>query len=319
MKKALGVLVLAALVCSLSSAAFARKAKVIEKTFDGIESLRVKTVLGGCVIKQGSGDKISIRVEYTYDDDDFEATFRERGDVLQVGEDFDGDNAHGESEWIISVPADIDIKFESATGGLKASGLKGRIRASSGTGSITVSGFKGDLEAHSGTGGIAVSDSEGEFDLSSGTGDVTIDDAGGSFEASSGTGNVEITRAKGDFDANSGTGHVEASGLTLIDFGEFTSGTGSASVDLPAGEEYELEISSGTGSATLDCGGADLDAYVEMSAKKRSGRISSAYKFEDEEEYYRNDDKYVRKWFTDGSGGRKIEIRTGTGSAKLKK
>jgi len=319
MKKALGVLVLAALVCSLSSAAFARKAKVIEKTFDGIESLRVKTILGGCVIKQGSGDKISIRVEYTYDDENFEATFRERGDVLHVEEDFDGDNAHGESEWVILVPADIDIKFESATGGLMVSDLKGRLRASSGTGSMTFSGFKGDLEASSGTGKIDVSDSEGEFDLSSGTGDVTIDDAGGSFEASSGTGDVEIVGAKGDFKANSGTGHVEASGLTLSDFGEFTSGTGSARIDLPAGDEYELEISSGTGTATLDCGGAGLDAYVEMSAKKRSGRISSAYKFEDEEEYYRNDDKYVRKWFTDGSGERKIEIRTGTGSAKLKK
>jgi len=319
MKKALGALVLAALACSLSSAAFAGDAKVVEKTFEGVESLRVKTITGGCVIKQGGGDKVSIRVEYTYDDADYEVKFKERGDVLDVEEDFDGNNVRGESEWVISVPADIDIRFESATGGLKTSGLKGRIRASSGTGSMTFSGFSGDLEANSGTGNIDVSDSEGEFDLSSGTGNVRIGDAGGSFEASSGTGNVEIKKAKGDFNANSGTGRVEASGLTLSDFGEFSSGTGSAKIDLPAGDKYELEISSGTGSAVLDCGGAGLDAYVEMSARKRSGKISSAYKFEDEEEYYRDDDKYVRKWFTEGSGERKIEISTGTGSAKLKK
>ena len=63
----------------------------------------------------------------------------------------------------------------------------------------------------------------------------------------------------------------------------------------------------------------DLNAYVEMSSKKRKGKISSSFDFEDEEEYYRNDDKYVRKWFTKGDGSRKIEIRTGTGRAKIKK
>ncbi len=319
MKRTLGILVLVMIVCSLSSAAFAKKTKVIEKTFDRVESLRVETILGDCVIKQGSGDKISIRVEYTYDDDDFEAKFKERGSTLYVEEDLDGNNIKGESEWLIVVPEGIDIEFKSATGGLKASGLSGELEARSGTGDFVISGFKGELDANSGTGDIIVSDASGEFEIRSGTGDVSIKDSGGSFEASSGTGDVKIARASGDFDANSGTGNVEAFDLSLEDYGEFTSGTGNAEIDLPEGKSYELEVRSGTGKATIECKGADLDAYVEMSAKKRSGKISSSFDFEDKEEFERNDDTYVRKWFTKGSGSRKIEISTGTGKAKIKK
>ena len=319
MKRALGALMLVLLVCSFAPGVFAGKAKVIEKSFDRVESLEIDLVLGDCVIRQGSGNSIEIRVEYTYDDDEFEAKFKERGGSLYVGEDFDGDNIKGDSEWLIVVPEGIEIEFEAATGTLKVEGLSGELDASSGTGDMIISDFKGELDVNSGTGDVFLSGSDGDFKLNSGTGDVAVKDASGSFDANSGTGDVEIDKARGDFEANSGTGNVEASNLEVEDFGEFSSGTGNADVDLPEGNEYELEVSSGTGKATLDCGGADLNAYVEMSSKKRKGKISSSFDFEDEEEYYRNDDKYVRKWFTKGDGSRKIEIRTGTGRAKIKK
>jgi hypothetical protein len=319
MKRTLGILVLVMIVCSMSSAAFAKKAKVIEKTFDRVEELKVKTVLGDCVIKQGDGDKITIRVEYTYDDDNFEVTFKERNGTLLAEEDIDGNNVEGESEWLITVPDGIDIEFSSATGGLKASGLSGEMEASSGTGSILISGFKGELEASSGTGNVTISDADGEFDLSSGTGDVTVKNSEGSFETSSGTGDVNISGARGDFEASSGTGNVEAVKLSIKEYGDFSSGTGNAAIDLPDGKSYELEISSGTGNATVECGGSDIDAYVKMSARKRDGKISSSFDFEDEEEYERDDETYVRKWFTKGDGSRKIEISTGTGRAKINK
>ena len=319
MKRVLGILVLTVLVCTMSTTAFSKKTKVIEKTFERVESLEIETILGDCTIKKGSGNSIEIRVEYTYDDDNFEVRFKERNGTLLVEEDLDGENVKGESRWLIVVPEGIEIEFESATGELKASGLSGELEANSGTGSMVISDFKGELDVNSGTGDVTLSDADGEFKLNSGTGDVTVMNASGSIDANSGTGNVEIAKSKGDFDVNSGTGNVEASDLLVKEFGEFSSGTGKAEIDLPDGEEYELEISSGTGKAILDCGGADLDAYVEMSARKRDGKISSSFDFEDEEEYERNDDTYIRKWFTKGDGSRKIEIRTGTGRAKISK
>ena len=319
MKRVIGVIALTVLVCSLSASAFAGKTKVIEKTFDAVESLKIKTVLGDCIIKKTSGDKINIRVEHDYDDDEFEAKFKERGNSLYIEEDLDGEDIDGDSEWFIEVPEGVEIEFKSATGGLKATGLSGDPEGKSGTGSFVISDFNGELEIDSGTGDISLSDAKGDFQLETGTGEVSIENAEGEFAAKSGTGDVSVEKASGDFEVKSGTGHVDASDLSLESFGEFKSGTGNAKIDLPEGYSYELEVASGTGNATIECGGADLDAKVEMTARKRGGKISSSFDFEDEEEFYRGDDKYVRKWFTKGSGSRTIEVRTGTGRAKLKK
>lgn len=311
----------AILICAMLAgpASAKREAKVVEKKFDGIESLRIDLVLGGCRIEHGRGDGVSVRLEYTYDDDEFEFDMSTRGGTLYLEEDFDGEDIKGESEWTITVPKGIDIDFESATGGLEVIGVSGRIEASSGTGSIEIADFDGEIEASSGTGRVSLTGSKGEFEVSSGTGRVTVDDCAGTLEANSGTGSVVVMKTKGDIDASSGTGNVEARDIELLETGEFSSGTGRAEIELPKGDSYDLEVSSGTSRAAVECGGRKIDAYVEMTAKKRSGRISSAFDFEGEEEYMRHDDEYVRKYFTAGDGSCKIRISTGTGTAKLVK
>jgi len=317
------IILLAAAVLVLAmipgSALAKREAKVVEKTFDGIESLRIDLVLGGCRIEQGRGDGVSVRVEYTYDDDEYELDMSTRGGTLYLEEEFDGEDIKGDSHWTITVPKGIDIRFESATGGLEAVGVTGEIEASSGTGSIVIADFDGEIEASSGTGHVSVTGSKGTFDINSGTGKVTIDDCTGNLDASSGTGNVVVMKTKGDIEASSGTGNVEARDIELLEAGEFSSGTGRAEIDLPRGDSYDLEVSSGTSRAVVECGGRKIDGYVEMTAKKRSGKITSSFDFEGEEEYYRHDDEYVRKYFTAGDGACNIKISTGTGTAKLSK
>lgn len=321
MRRIFALLAMAVLVCAVLAgpAEAKREAKIVEKTFDGIESLRIDLVLGGCRIEQGRGNGVSVRLEYTYDDDEFEFDMQERGSTLYLEEDFEGDNVKGDSEWTITVPKGIDIQFESATGGLEVVGVTGEIEANSGTGSIVIADFDGEVDANSGTGHVSVTGSKGEFEVNSGTGRITIDDCTGDIDANSGTGSVVVMKAKGDFKVNSGTGNVEARNIELLESGDFNSGTGRAEIDLPKGGSYELEVSSGTGNAVVECGGRKIDAYVEMTAKKRNGRISSSFDFEGEEEFTRHDDEYVRKYFTSGSGSSKIKISTGTGTAKLKK
>lgn len=308
-----------ALALAAGPASAKREAKVVEKSFDGIERLRIDLVLGGCRIEQGRGGKVEVRLEYTYDDDVFEFEMSERGGALSLEEEFAGDDPKGDSDWTIVVPKGIEISFESATGGLEVAGVTGEIEASSGTGSIVITGFEGEVEASSGTGRVSVTGSKGEFEVSSGTGKVAIEDCSGILEASSGTGDVTVMKVKADIDASSGTGNVEAREVELLENGEFSSGTGRAEIDLPKGGSYDLEVSSGTGNAVVDCGGRKIDGYVEMTARKRGGRISSGFDFDGEEEYTRGDDEYVRKHFTAGRGESRIRISTGTGTAKLKK
>ena len=294
---AAAVAVLASLV--LPAGAPAGEKKVIEKTFDRVEEIRIETVLGGCTIEKG-GDGIEVRLEYTYDDEDFKARFREKGGALYVEEVISGDDLEGESHWTIRVPAGISVEFESATGSLEASGLSGELEASSGTGSISIGDFAGELE------------------VSSGTGDIEISGCKGELEAGSGTGDVVIERCVGDYELSSGTGDVEARDFEIAATGEFSSGTGETEIELPGGEDYELDVSSGTGDAGIDCRGRDLDAYVEMRTGRKAGRIRSSFGFDGEEES-EGDNGHILKYLTSGNGKRKISISTGTGTARLKK
>jgi len=148
---------------------------------------------------------------------------------------------------------------------------------------------------------------------------VEASDSEGEFDLSSGTGNVEIKKCKGNFDANSGTGDVKAEGLTIEFDGEFSSGTGDAEVSFPDGTDFELRVSSGTDDAILDMGGKQVKGYFEFTCHARRGRIVCPVKFDKEEELKHNDQTYLRKSFTQGKDTPKICIKTGTGTAKLKK
>jgi len=272
----------------VSAALLAAPEEKLDKTFAKKDEIRFKLVLGDCQLKKSSDSRIHVHLVYSYEPDmSFEPRIEERGGSY--------------STWTVEVPDDIEIEFKSATGSLTVEGLKLEIDGSTGTGDIVLSQVKGEFDLNTGTGEVEVSDSEGEFDLSSGTG------------------NVEFKNCKGNFDASSGTGDVMAEGLTIEFDGEFSSGTGDAEVSFPDGTDFELRISSGTDDAILDMDGKQIRGYFEFTCHARRGRIVCPVKFDKEEEYEQNDQTYLRKSFTQGKVIPKVYIKTGTGTAKLKK
>ena len=286
----------------VSAALLAAPEEKVDKTFAKKDEIRFKLVLGDCQLKKSSDGRIHVHLVYSYEPDmSFEPVIRERGGTLYLEEKMRGNNPKGYSTWTVEVPDDIEIEFKSATGSLAIEGLKLEVDGSTGTGDIVLSQVKG------------------EFDLSTGTGDVEASDSEGEFELSSGTGNVEIKKCKGNFDASSGTGNVKAEGLTIEFDGEFSSGTGDAEVSFPDGTDFELRVSSGTDDAILDMNGKQVKGYFEFTCHARRGRIVCPVKFDKEEELKHNDQTYLRKSFTQGKETPKIYIKTGTGTAKLKK
>jgi len=286
----------------VSAALLAAPEEKLDKTFAKKDEIRFKLVLGDCQLKKSSDSRIHVHLVYSYEPDmSFEPRIEERGGRLYLEEKIRGNNPKGYSTWTVEVPDDIEIEFKSATGSLTVEGLKLEIDGSTGTGDIVLSQVKGEFDLNTGTGEVEVSDSEGEFDLSSGTG------------------NVEFKNCKGNFDASSGTGDVMAEGLTIEFDGEFSSGTGDAEVSFPDGTDFELRISSGTDDAILDMDGKQIRGYFEFTCHARRGRIVCPVKFDKEEEYEQNDQTYLRKSFTQGKVIPKVYIKTGTGTAKLKK
>jgi DUF4097 and DUF4098 domain-containing protein YvlB len=243
----------------------------------------------------------------------------ERRGTLYLEEKMHGDNPKGYSRWTVEVPDDIEIDFKSATGSLVVEVLNIEIDGSTGTGDIDLIQVEGEYDLSTGTGDITLNRAKGEFDLSSGTGNVNASDSEGEFDLSSGTGNVKIKNCKGNFEASSGTNDVNAEGLTIDLDGDFSSGTSDVDVSFPDGTDFELRISSGTDDAILNMNGKQMKGYFEFTCHERRGRIVSPVRFDKEEEYKQNDQVYLRKSFTQGKDTPKIYIKTGTGTAKLKK
>jgi hypothetical protein len=282
------------------NALFAQGKKEIDKSFDAKERVKIKLVLGDCLIKTSLDNQIHVRLIYSYNDDYFEAKFREKSNSLVIQEKFYGQNGDGFSKWTISIPEKMEVEFESATGDLNLEGVNGKYEGSSGTGSIEVLDAKGDFELNSGTGSVIVEGSEGKFDLNSGTG------------------RVKIENCSGEFDANSGTGRVRVHNITIEGEGDFNSGTGDVEVSRPQGEDFDLSVTSGTNDAMVDMDGLPIEGYFEFTASARSGDIESPIEFDTEEEY---DDggETMRKTFTRGKKSPRYYISTGTGTAELKR
>ena len=230
-----------------------------------------------------------------------------------------GKNAKGNSTWTVAIPDETEIEFRSATGSLFIEGLDLEIDGNTGNGEIELRNVQVKFDLSSGTGNVDLIESTGKFDLSSGTGRVEVSGSEGDFDVSSGTGRVIVENSKGNFDASSGTSSVRADGLTIEYEGDFSSGTGDVEVAFPNGTDFELTVASGTNDAVLEMKGKSIEGYFEFKCQAKRGRIISPVKFDDEEEYEDNDQKYLRKSFTKGKNTPKVYIKTGTGTARLVK
>lgn len=289
------------LIFTLFISLFAQGKKEIEKTFEPKELVKIKLVLGDCIIKASPDKNVHARVVYSYDEDYYEVKFREKTSSITIQEKFHGNNGDGFSRWVISIPEKTEVDFESATGDLNLESVNG------------------EFDGNTGTGNIEVLDAEGEFDLNTGTGNILVESSKGEFDINSGTGRVKIEDCEGEFDANSGTGRVRAHNITIETEGEFNSGTGDVEVSHPQGEDFDLSINSGTDDATLIMDGVPIEGYFEFSANARRGSIKCPVDFDEEEEFYEGDNRQVRKSFTKGKKGPRYFISTGTGTAELKR
>jgi hypothetical protein len=295
------VLAVLVLMAAIAVNAFAEAEQKVQKTFDKSKEIRFKLVLGGCAIQPSSDGKIHVDLVYSFSKEDYEPILEVKSQYLLLQEKFRENNAKGFSRWTVSIPEGVAIDFNSATGDLTISGLTVDIKGSTGTGELNIEKVKGDVRFSTGTGRVDVLDSEGDFEVGSGTGRVTV------------------RNFKGDISAESGTGDVDARDITLERKGEFSSGTGTAEVVFPGGENFELSVSSGTRNAILKMNGRPIQGFFEFGCQAKRGRIVCSEKFDKEEEYTENDTKHFLKSFTRGKGTPKISVKTGTGRAELVK
>ena len=302
--KVLVLLVVAAALLPAGGEARRRRVKKSEtKSFDGVERVEIAVVSGGCVVTKADGDRVTVRLESRWDeDDDVEMEIDRDGDVLEIREEGYG-SYDGSCDIHIEVPDGIEIEFNSASGGM------------------SIEGVDGEFSASTASGDFRLEDCAGRFRLSTASGDYRVSDCAGRFRLSTASGDIDARDCRGEFNCSTASGDVEARKIVLDGDSEFSSASGDASVVLGESASHDLSVSSASGDARLDLAGNDLTGYVEMTAKKRRGSIRCPFDFDDEETFRHRGsrDRYVRKSFTRGSEEPVITISTASGKAELKK
>jgi len=295
----------------------AAREEVVDKTFDARETVRINTVSGDCMVKQGTDDKIHVHLVYSYSPQgSFEPEFQERGRALRLSENHYESNS-GSSQWTVTVPADTRVRFSTASGDFEASGLTGDISVETASGDIVVEGCTGRLDFESASGDISADNCQGELEFNTASGDITLDDCSGEYDIETASGDIEIDGGEGEFDLSAASGDIEADNITLTASGSFEAASGDVEISLAKSAQYDLVVSSASGSATLDYNGHPIKGQFEFTARLRRGKIVAPFDFDDEEEFERWGQDYVRKSFSRDGDSPFVVIETGSGRAEL--
>lgn len=314
------------------------RAGEIKKTFKDVKEIKIQTVSGDCIIEKGTSSEVTVVVNYTYDDEDFEAELQQRGDRLYLTENFGRGSFRGESTWRITAPEKTNIDFSTASGNFEVSDLMSTVEASTASGNIrlrnltgethvsTASGeidaakLDGNVHLNTASGDVAVAGLSGESKLNTASGRIDANDAKGEIKLNTASGGIRLTNASGEFDVNTASGDITADGITLEEVSSFNAASGDVELTLAKSPTHDLSVSTASGDAILNFNNQPIKGLVKMTAKVRRGSISAPFEFDSEDVHYRggDDDEYVTKTAKRGSETPLIEVSTASGRAVLR-
>ena len=341
MRRGMVVTVLALAILVAFSFIDTASAEEIKETFDGISKVDLSSVSGDCVVRTHSSDEVIVELYYDVKPESlFDPEMKKSGSTLVLKEKWKKRknlSTSGEIIWTLTVPADTEIEFSTASGDITASGLTKSIEASTASGDIklenmkadvdisTASGdadlvnLKGDIEISTASGDIDIVESSGDIELSTASGDIKAVNVRDEIDLSTASGDIEISDSKGAFDISCASGDIEADGIVIGGESEFSVASGSIEVILAKTCGFDLDLTSASGDVLLDYKGNDVKGFFEFTAHKRRGKIVCPFKFDNEEEYEEHGETYVRKSFSKGGDSPRIELLTASGKAVLKK
>lgn len=291
----------------------------MHKTFPAKSKVQLKMVSGDCIIETGSSSEIKVDIQLHGDVSEyFEPEFSETGNTLKIREYWHG-SSHGGVTWRITVPAETEIDFSSASGELSVSGIQAEIEAGTASGDISLNSVKGNLDISTASGDIGIDNCTGEFDISTASGEIEVDNSQGEFDMSTASGEIKIKTCEGAFELSCASGEIEAKKIILKEESSFSTASGDIEVVLGHSPDVDISLSAASGDVLLDYAGNEVRGYFEFSARKRSGRIVSPFDFDREEEVERHEDEYQIKSFSRSGKKPVITLETSSGRAELRK
>ncbi len=293
--------------------------KELNKSFTGIKKIRMNTSSGGCKIGKSSNASVTVGVKYSFDDDQFEPSIVQEGDRLVIREKFKGHSVSGDADWVLSVPDNTDIQFNTGSGNVESSNMALQLDAVTGSGDLVFTNITGEIKGTTGSGDVELDNFNGEIDATTGSGSMSVNKSSGEIKLNCGSGNIRITDSKATFRANTGSGKIAGRNITLDGSSSFNTGSGDAQVVLAATPQFDIGVNSGSGNAELNFNGNAIIGEIVMRASKRYGKITAPFEFDKTEELREGGDQVtVEKTAVKGNASHRISVSTGSGEAILK-
>lgn len=293
--------------------------KEIQKQFDAKKEVRIKTVSGDVILKQGSAGKIDVNLIVETDPEDaMMPRFEERENRLYIEEEWRGSSRRSRVLWTITVPPGTEIDFSTASGDLEADNLELILEASTASGDISLQDARGEFDISTASGDVELYRVSGELDISTASGDVDATRLEGLIEVSTASGDIDVENSKGEFDLSCASGDMDISDIILEAPASFSAASGDVEVSLDASSDYDMYLSTASGDIILDYQNHKIKGSFIFTARKDRGRIISSIGFETEDEFEKYDRIYMKKTFTRGGKAPVIRLETASGRAVLK-
>ena len=317
--KYLSILISLVLITALSA-----QKKEIDKSFSGVNTIKINTSSGNLLVKKGSGS--DVKVNLVYDEDDFEPQMEQSGKRLRLSEESDRGWGRGwrgsdrRSVWTITVPQNVSIEFSTASGDLDIADIKlSSLQFNSASGDAIINSVESDLDANTASGDLTISNHKGNIDANTASGDVKVTSYTGNLDANTASGDVKVRKGSGEFDVNTASGDIELTSINVSKASKMNAASGDVAIDFSSSPKADIEISTASGDATLDLNGNSLDAQVEMVARANRNRMRAPFDFDEEKTFRRWGKEYVRKMKKMGNGTYYMNIETASGSLTINK
>ena len=266
------------------------------------DTLSLETLGSTKVFISGSGSgQIEIKLQYAAKaDEKFE--LKEKENAINLKEIVLNYDSHRPAQtyfedwiWTITVPQGTYIKCDGSSTDFE------------------ITGFDGSINAHYASTKFNIANVKGNIELSMAQLDARIDNSEGSFKLSS------------------AGGSIKADDLTITGNSSFRSGTGSINISLARSPSADLYVGSNFNKAQISFNDHPVSGYFELIARAGKGSIICPYKFDREETFSDDIERYgaasdfgkkgdyYRKSFIRGDSKPKITIKTVTGTAQLTK
>lgn len=245
--------------------------KVESGTINGRETLRIMYPADRIVypeLRQRSRINIRVRDDGTFSDGGWR---RDSSDEVEIRGSGSGLEAF--ADLVVRVPRGQKIDLYLGAGRVEVANIEGDLLVDVAAAEVDIAGTKGELTLDTGSGRVAVRDATGNLNVDTGSGGVTIervkgdvltiDSGSGGIQASDvdvrelsadvGSGGLRFFRTKAaSVNVDAGSGGVNLELLSAIENLEVETGSGGATIRLPAALSAELEAETGSGGFTTD-------------------------------------------------------------------